>query len=46
MKNTKEVKKFKLKFTLFVLLVDAITVILTYYIMPIIQEFPPNSENI
>lgn len=46
MKNTKEVKKFKLHFTLFVLLVDAITVILTYYIMPIIQGFPPNSENI
>lgn len=46
MKNTKEVKKFKLKFTLFVLLVDAITVVLTYYIMPIIQGYPPNSENI
>ena len=46
MKDTKEVKKFKLKFTLFVLLVDAITVILTYYIMPIIQGFPPNAENI
>ena len=46
MKDTKEVKKFKLKFTLFVLLVDATTVILTYYIMPIIQGFPPNAENI
>ena len=46
MKNTKEVKKFKLHFTLFVLIVDAITVILTYYIMPIIQGFPPNAENI
>lgn len=46
MKSTKEVKKFKFKFTLFVLLVDAITVIITYYIMPIIQGFPPNSENI
>lgn len=46
MKNTNEVKKFKLKFTLFVLLVDAITVVLTYYIMPIIQGYPPNSENI
>lgn len=46
MKNTKEVKKFKLHFTLFVMLVDALTVILTYYIMPIIQGFPPNSENI
>ena len=44
--TTKKLTNFKLKFLLMVLLVDAITVILLYFIMPLVQNFPPFSENI
>ena len=46
MKNTKEVRAFKWKFRFLVIIVDFITVLLTYYIMPLVQGFPPNSENL
>ena len=44
--NDKKLTNFKLKFLLMVLVVDAITVILLYFIMPLVQNFPPLSENI
>ena len=43
--HTKELKNFKLKFTLMICLIDAISVILIYFIMPLVQNFPPLSEN-
>ena len=46
MKDTKEVKSFKRKFIWLVSIIDAITVILTYNIMPLVQGFPPNSEDL
>ncbi len=49
-KETNNVKKkvtnFKLKFLLMVLVVDAVAVCLVYYIMPLVQNFPPYSETI
>ena len=44
-RDTKEVKKFRWKFTSMVLIVDAIAVILIYFIMPLVQNFPPLSED-
>ena len=44
-KHTKELKNFKLKLILMVLLLDAITAVLVYFVMPIVQNFPPLSEN-
>ena len=44
-KHTKELKKFKLKLTTMLLLMDAIAVILVYFIMPSVQNFPPLSED-
>lgn len=44
-KHTKELKNFQFKFILMVLLLDAIAVVLTYFIMPLVQNFPPLSEN-
>lgn len=32
-------------FNIIIILIDLITVVLTYYIMPIIQNFPPLSED-
>lgn len=43
--HTKEFKLFKLKFILMILLIDAIAVILIYFIMPLVQNFPPLSED-
>ena len=43
--HTKELKNFKLKFILTILVIDAITVILVYFIMPLVQNFPPLSED-
>ena len=43
--HTKEFKNFKLKFILMICLIDAISVILIYFIMPLVQNFPPLSEN-
>lgn len=45
MKHTKELKKLQFKFILMILIVDLITVVLTYYIMPLVQNFPPLSED-
>ena len=44
-KSTKELKLFKLKFISTILVVDLITIILVYFIMPLVQNFPPLSED-
>lgn len=44
-KHTKELKNFKLKLLLTLLIVDAIAVVLVYFIMPSVQNFPPFSED-
>lgn len=44
-KSTKELKKFKLKFIAMILLVDLIAVLTVYIIMPLVQNFPPLSED-
>lgn len=44
--NTKEVKKMKLRLYILIILVNLILIFVTYKIMPIIQNYPPNSENI
>lgn len=43
--NIKELKNAKIKFTIGIILIDLITVIITYFIMPTIQNFPPLSED-
>ncbi len=43
--HVKNLKKSKIKFNITIVLIDLITVILTYYIMPIVQSFPPLSED-
>ena len=40
-----EVKKYKLKFFLLVCIADLIAVIMSYFIMPLVQNFPPHTEN-
>lgn len=44
-KGTKELGEFKRRFTIMILVLDAIAVILSYFIMPLVQNFPPLSEN-
>lgn len=44
--NTKEVKKMKLRLYILIILVNLILIFVTYKIMPIIQNYPPNSESI
>ncbi len=44
-KNTKQVKIFKRKFISSIFLLDLITIIALYLIMPTIQGYPPYSEN-
>ena len=44
-KSTKQVKKFKRKFISSIFLLDFITIIILYLIMPTIQGYPPYSEN-
>lgn len=44
-KNTKEVKKQKLKFFGLVVIADFIAVMISYFIMPLAQNFPPYTEN-
>ncbi len=44
-KHTKEQKKLKLKFILMVLTIDLFAVVITYFIMPLVQNFPPLSED-
>ena len=45
MLHTKELKNFKLKFILMICIIDAISVALIYFIMPLVQNFPPLSED-
>ena len=44
-KNIKSLSNFKLKFVLMILLIDAVAVVLIYFIMPLVQNFPPFSED-
>ena len=44
--NTIEVKKTKRKLYILLILINLILVFVTYKIMPEIQNYPPNSENI
>ena len=44
--NYKKLNNFKLKFFLMVCAVDGIAVVLLYFIMPLVQNFPPFSENL
>ncbi len=44
-KHIKEVKKYKLKFAGFVILADLIAVVISYFIMPLVQNFPPYTED-
>ena len=44
-KNTKEVKKSYFKFASLVFFADLIAVIISYFIMPLAQNFPPYTEN-
>ena len=44
-KNTKEVRKHKLKFIELVILADLIAVVISYFIMPLAQNFPPYTED-
>ena len=44
--NTTEVKKMKLRLYTLIIFVNLILVFVTYKVMPIIQNYPPNSENI
>ena len=44
-KHTKELKTLKVKLITMILLVDLITVILVYFVMPLVQNFPPLSED-
>lgn len=43
--NIKVLKKSKKIFNISIILIDFITVALTYFIMPIVQNFPPLSED-
>lgn len=45
LKNTKEVMKHKLKFVGLVIIADLIAVIISYFIMPLAQNFPPYTED-
>ena len=44
-KNTIEVKKHKLKFIGLVIIADLIAVVMSYFIMPLAQNFPPFTED-
>ncbi len=44
MKNT-ESKKLRKKFNIFIVLVNLILILCSYKMMPMIQNYPPNSEN-
>lgn len=44
--NIKMLKKSKNVFNITIILIDLITVILTYFIMPVVQNFPPLSEDL
>lgn len=44
--NMTEVKKMKLRLYTLIIFVNLILIFVTYKVMPIIQNYPPNSENI
>lgn len=44
--NTIEVKKMRKRLYTLIILVNLILIFVTYNIMPVIQNYPPNSENI
>lgn len=44
--NVKEVKKMKSKLYILLIIINLVLLYCTYKIMPIIQNYPPNSENI
>ena len=44
--TTTEVKKMKLRLYTLIIFVNLILIFVTYKVMPIIQNYPPNSENI
>lgn len=44
--KTTEVKKMKLRLYTLIIFVNLILIFVTYKVMPIIQNYPPNSENI
>lgn len=44
-KSTKELKQFKRKFITMIMIVDLIVVLSVYIIMPLVQNFPPLSED-
>lgn len=44
--NVKEVKKIKSKLYFLLIIINLVLLYCTYKIMPIIQNYPPNSENI
>lgn len=44
--NTVEVKKMKKRLYIIISIVNLILIFVTYKIMPVIQNYPPNSENI
>lgn len=44
--NTTEVKKMKLRLYTLIIFVNLILIFVTYKVMPIIQNYPPSSENI
>lgn len=44
-KHTKELRNLKAKFAAIIFLTDFIAVVLIYFIMPLVQNFPPFSED-
>ena len=44
-KHTKELRNLKAKFAAIIFLTDFIAVLLIYFIMPLVQNFPPFSED-
>ena len=44
MKNVKEVKRFKMKMYASIIIINLVLIFASYKIMPIIQNYPPNSE--
>lgn len=44
--NTMQVKKMKKKLYALVILINLVLIFVTYKVMPLIQNYPPNSENI
>lgn len=45
-KPTKDIFLYKLKFALLVIFADFLAVVVCYFIMPLIQNFPPYTENL